>query len=146
MLHDSSKLKIIAGSDLWNLTKNRELIFLSETINNLSRVTLTFLMRSFSSLGAFFDGWLVCSMIVQKLKIIAVPDLWNFTKNRESTILSETIHNTSRVTLTILMRCFAWLGALLMLHDSSKTQNYCRSGPVKFEEKSRIDNSITNHP
>ena len=32
-----------------------------------------------------------------------------------------------------------------MLHDSSKTQNYCRSGPVKFEEKSRIDNSIRNH-
>ena len=32
-----------------------------------------------------------------------------------------------------------------MLHDSSQTENYCRSGPVKFDEKSRIYNSITNH-
>ena len=30
--------------------------------------------------------------------------------------------------------------------DSSKTENYCRSGPVKFDEKSKIDNSIGNHP
>ena len=33
-----------------------------------------------------------------------------------------------------------------MLHDSSKTENYCRSGPVKFEEKLRIDNFIRKHP
>ena len=33
-----------------------------------------------------------------------------------------------------------------MLHDSSKTENYCWSVLVKFEEKSRIDNSIRNHP
>ena len=30
--------------------------------------------------------------------------------------------------------------------DSSKTKNYCRSGHVKFDEKSKIDNSIRNHP
>ena len=33
-----------------------------------------------------------------------------------------------------------------MLRDSSKTENYCRSGPVKFHEKSKIDNPIINHP
>ena len=33
-----------------------------------------------------------------------------------------------------------------MLRDSSKTENYCRSGPVKFDEKLKIDNSIRNHP
>ena len=49
-----------------------------------------------------------------KLKIIACPDLSNLTKNRKSTILSETIHNPFRVTLTILMRSFASLGAFLM--------------------------------
>jgi len=32
-----------------------------------------------------------------------------------------------------------------MLHHSSKTENYCRSGPVKFDEKSRIVNYIRNH-
>ena len=30
-----------------------------------------------------------------------------------------------------------------MLRDSSKT---CRSGPVKFDEKFKIDNSIRKHP
>ena len=33
-----------------------------------------------------------------------------------------------------------------MLRDSSKTENYCRSGPVKFDEKLKIDNPIRNHP
>ena len=33
-----------------------------------------------------------------------------------------------------------------MLRDSSKTENYCRSGPVKFDEKLKINNSIRNHP
>ena len=33
-----------------------------------------------------------------------------------------------------------------MLRDSSKTENYCRSGPVKFDEKLKIDNSIRKHP
>ena len=33
-----------------------------------------------------------------------------------------------------------------MLSDSSKTENYCRSGPVKFDEKLKIDNSIRKHP
>ena len=33
-----------------------------------------------------------------------------------------------------------------MLHDSPKTENYCRSGPVKFDENSKIDNPIRNHP
>ena len=33
-----------------------------------------------------------------------------------------------------------------MLSGSSKTENFCRSGPVKFDEKSKIDNSITNNP
>ena len=33
-----------------------------------------------------------------------------------------------------------------MLGDSSKTENYCRSVPVKFDEKSKIDNPIRNHP
>ena len=33
-----------------------------------------------------------------------------------------------------------------MLRDSSKTENYCRSGPVKFNEKLKIDNSIRKHP
>ena len=33
-----------------------------------------------------------------------------------------------------------------MLHDSSKNENYSRSGPVKFDEKLKIDNSIRNHP
>ena len=32
-----------------------------------------------------------------------------------------------------------------MLRDSSKTENYCRSGPVKFDEKLKIDNSIKKH-
>ena len=33
-----------------------------------------------------------------------------------------------------------------MLHDSSKNENYCWSRPVKFDEKSKIDNPIRNHP
>ena len=33
-----------------------------------------------------------------------------------------------------------------MLRDSSKTENYWRSGPVKFDEKSKINNFIKNHP
>ena len=33
-----------------------------------------------------------------------------------------------------------------MLRDSSKTENYCRSGPVKFDEKLKINNSIRKHP
>ena len=33
-----------------------------------------------------------------------------------------------------------------MLHYSSKTENICRSGDVKFDEKSKIDNSIRNQP
>ena len=33
-----------------------------------------------------------------------------------------------------------------MLRDSSYTENYCRSGPVKFDEKLKIDNFIRNHP
>ena len=33
-----------------------------------------------------------------------------------------------------------------MLRDSSKTENYCRSGPVKFDEKLKIYNPIRNHP
>ena len=37
-----------------------------------------------------------------------------FYKNRKSTILSETIHNSSRETLTMLMKSFACLGAFLM--------------------------------
>ena len=53
-------------------------------------------------------------MIVQKLKIIAGPDQWNLKKNWKSEILSETIHNPSRVTLSILMMSLAWLGAFLM--------------------------------
>jgi len=53
-------------------------------------------------------------MIVQKLKIIAGQDQWNLKKNRESTILSENIHNPTRVTLTYLMSSFAWLWAFLM--------------------------------
>ena len=53
-------------------------------------------------------------MIVEKLKIIAGPDLCNFTKNRDLTILSETIHNPSGVTLTMFIRSFALLGAFLM--------------------------------
>ena len=32
-----------------------------------------------------------------------------------------------------------------MLCESSKTENYCRSGPVKFDEKSKLKNSIINH-
>ena len=53
-------------------------------------------------------------MIVQNMKIIAGPDLRNFTENQKSTILLETIHNPSRVTLTFLKRSFAWLGASMM--------------------------------
>ena len=53
-------------------------------------------------------------MIVQKLKIFAGPDLRSLTKKQELTILSETIHNPSGVTLTILMRSLAWLRAFLM--------------------------------
>ena len=33
-----------------------------------------------------------------------------------------------------------------MPRDSSETENYCRSGPVKFDEKLKIDNSIRKHP
>ena len=33
-----------------------------------------------------------------------------------------------------------------MLRDSSKTENCCRSGPVKFDEQLKIDNSIRKHP
>ena len=33
-----------------------------------------------------------------------------------------------------------------MLLDSSKTENYYRSGAVKFDEKLKIDNSIRKHP
>ena len=33
-----------------------------------------------------------------------------------------------------------------LLRDSSKTENFCRAGPVKFNKKSKIDNSIRNHP
>ena len=33
-----------------------------------------------------------------------------------------------------------------MLRDSSKTENYCMSGPVKFDVKLKIDNSIRNYP
>ena len=33
-----------------------------------------------------------------------------------------------------------------VLHDISKTENFCLSGPVKFDEKSKIENSIRNHP
>ena len=33
-----------------------------------------------------------------------------------------------------------------MLHDSSKTENYCRSETVNFDEKLKIDNSIRKHP
>ena len=33
-----------------------------------------------------------------------------------------------------------------MLRDSSKTENYCRSRPVKFDEKLKIDNPIRKHP
>jgi len=53
-------------------------------------------------------------MTVKKLKIIAGLDQWILKKNRESTILSETIHNPTRVTLTYLMSSFAWIGAFLM--------------------------------
>ena len=56
----------------------------------------------------------MCSMIVQKLKIFAGPVQWNFTKNRDLTILSETFHNTSGVTLTLFIRSLASLGAYLM--------------------------------
>ena len=30
--------------------------------------------------------------------------------------------------------------------ESSKTENCYRSGPVKFDEKSKNENSIRNHP
>jgi len=33
-----------------------------------------------------------------------------------------------------------------MLCDSSKNANYCRTGLMKFDEKSKIDNSIRDHP
>ena len=33
-----------------------------------------------------------------------------------------------------------------MRRESSKTEKYYRSGPVKFDEKLKIDNSIRNHP
>ena len=33
-----------------------------------------------------------------------------------------------------------------MLCVGLKTENYCGSGPVKFDEKSKIDDSIRNHP
>ena len=33
-----------------------------------------------------------------------------------------------------------------MLPDNSKPEKFSRSGPVKFNEKWKIDNSITNHP
>ena len=33
-----------------------------------------------------------------------------------------------------------------MLRDSSRTENYCRSGDVKFDEKLKITNFIRNHP
>ena len=33
-----------------------------------------------------------------------------------------------------------------MLRDSSKTENYRRSGPVKFDKKFKIDNSNRKHP
>ena len=32
-----------------------------------------------------------------------------------------------------------------MLFANSKPENYCMSGPVKFENKSKIDNFIRNH-
>ena len=33
-----------------------------------------------------------------------------------------------------------------MLRDSLKTENFCRSGHVEFDEKLKVDNSIRNHP
>ena len=33
-----------------------------------------------------------------------------------------------------------------MFCDSSKPENYCRSGPVKFDEKLKINISIREHP
>ena len=33
-----------------------------------------------------------------------------------------------------------------MLSDISKAENYSRSGPVKFDKRSKIDNSIINNP
>ena len=53
-------------------------------------------------------------MMVEKLKIIAGPELWNLTKNRDLTILSEAIYNPSGVTLTMFIMSFAWLEAFLM--------------------------------
>ena len=53
-------------------------------------------------------------MIIEKMKIIAGPELRNLTKNLDLTTLSETIHNPSGVTLTIFIKSFALLGALLM--------------------------------
>ena len=33
-----------------------------------------------------------------------------------------------------------------IFRDNSKTENYCRSGPVKFDEKLKIENSIRKYP
>ena len=105
MLRAVQKLKIIAGRDLWNLTKKWKSTILSENLHNPSRVINTdyldevlinlALIRSFC--------WSITNMLrdSSKTKIIAGPDMWNLTKNWKSTILSETIHNPSRVILTI---------------------------------------------
>ena len=50
---------------------------------------------------------ITCCARVQKVKIITGLDMSNLTKNRKSTILSETVHNPSSVTLTMLMNSFA---------------------------------------
>ena len=87
-------------------------------------------------------------MIVQNLKIIAGPDLRNLTKNRKSTILSENFKSNTDHLDEVLIN----LGLIrnFLIHnkharDSSKTENYCRSGPVKFDENLKIDKSIRKH-
>ena len=107
MLRDSSKtenycrswpVKFDEKSKIDNSIRNHPLSFQSNT-DHLDEVMINFGLISY-----LFDAYLTCSVIVQKMKIIAGPDLWNLMKNWKSTILSETIHNTSRGILTISMR------------------------------------------
>ena len=64
--------------------------------------------------------------------------------------LLETIHTTSCSCQTMFNIGWidlelSWLTAL-MFSDIPKTENYCMSGPDKFDEKSKIGNPIRNQP
>ena len=140
----SQKVKNFLSPELSNLTKNRKTTKISENFNIPPESSEQHLDKVLTVIGLIDAGYLTCSSIVQKLQV-RICQVWRKIKNfqtrwkpfilhRQVVTWWSTGYDISRVNLKAFL-----IDRSPVPWFSKKSEKFCMSGPVKFDEKSQND-------